>query len=140
MLREKTIEERSNVGLKRGIWTFLAFLFAAKLVISWTFAFPADRGGKSTEMKKLFPLKIRSYQSDGKEEFYDRQTTFRYMDGAAELYRSYGFKLLMVRRYVKVGHPPLIVETFDMGSSEDAFGVFSCETGDGQLLSFIKIM
>jgi hypothetical protein len=85
------------------------------------------------EMKRLFPMKIGSYQSDGKDEFYDRQTTFRYMDGAAELYRSYGFKLLMVRRYIKADHPPIIVETFDMGSSEDAFGVFSYATGDEEV-------
>jgi hypothetical protein len=121
--------------MKRGIWIFLGFLFAAKLLITGTFAFPADRDGKSMEMKKLFPLKIGSYQSDGKDEFYDRKTTFRYMDGAAELYRSYGFKLLMVRRYMymKEDHPPIIVETFDMGSSEDAFGVFSYETGDEEV-------
>jgi Family of unknown function (DUF6599) len=119
--------------MKKGIWIFLAFLFAAKLLITGTFAFPADKDGKSMEMKKLFPLKIGSYQSDGKDEFYDRKTTFRYMDGAAELYRSYGFKLLMVRRYMKEDHPPMIVETFDMGSSEDAFGVFSYETGDEEV-------
>ena len=119
--------------MKRRIWIFLAFLFAAKLLISGTFAFPADKDGKSMEMKKLFPLKIGSYQSDGKDEFYDRKTTFRYMDGAAELYRSYGFKLLMVRRYMKEDHPPITVETFDMGSSEDAFGVFSYETGDEEV-------
>jgi len=121
------------VDFKRGIWIVLAFLFAAKLAIGGTVAFPTDRGGKSMEMKKLFPLKIGSYQSDGKDEFYDRKTTFRYMDGAAELYRSYGFNLLMVRRYMKVDHPPLIVETFDMGSSEDAFGIFSYETGDEEV-------
>ena len=84
-------------------------------------------------MKKLLPMKIGDYQSDGKDEFYDRNTAFRYMDGAAELYRSYGFKLLMVRRYMKTDHPPLIVEIFDMGSSEDAFGVFSYETGDEEV-------
>jgi hypothetical protein len=111
----------------------MAFLFAAKLAIGGTVAFTTDRGGKSMEIKKLFPLKIGSYQSDGKDEFYDRKTTFRYMDGAAELYRSYGFKFLMVSRYMKVGHPPLIVETFDMGSSEDAFGIFSYETGDEEV-------
>jgi hypothetical protein len=63
------------VVLKRGIWIFLAFLFSAKPLITGTFAFPADRDGKSTEMKKLFPLKIGSDRSDGKDEFYDRQTT-----------------------------------------------------------------
>jgi len=34
-------------------------------------------------------------------------------------------KLLMVRRYLKPGHPPIIAELFDMGLPEDAFGIFS---------------
>ncbi|NWG01894.1 MAG: hypothetical protein HXY44_03425 [Syntrophaceae bacterium] len=118
------------MDLKQGCCNLFILLFVAELVIGGTTASAADRDGMAREMKKLFPLKIGDYQSDGKDEFYDRQTAFRYMDGAAELYRSYGFKLLMVRRYVKTDHPPLIVETFDMGSSEDAFGVFSYETED----------
>lgn len=133
MLKERSFEERSNMSLKKGMWVVLAFLFAAIHFMTGTFAFPADRNGKRMEMKKLFPLNIGSFQSDGNDEFYDRQTTFRYMNGAAELYRSYGFKLLMVRRYVKADHPPMIVETFDMGSSEDAFGIFSYETGDEEV-------
>jgi hypothetical protein len=87
-----------------------------------------EANGKKMEMKKLLPLEIGSYKADGKDEFYDRNTTFRYMDGAAELYRSFAFKLLMVRRYLKANHPPIVVELFDMGSPEDAFGVFSFET------------
>jgi hypothetical protein len=47
------------------------------------------------------------------------------MDGAAELYRSYAFKRLMVRRYMKTDHPAIMVELFDMDSSDDAFGIFS---------------
>jgi hypothetical protein len=80
---------------------------------------------------------VEDYKADGKDELYDRNTAFRYMDGAAELYRSYAFKLLLVRRYLKAGHPSLLVELFDMGSSEDAFGIFSYqieeeEVGIGQ--------
>src|SRR4030042_4764529 len=78
-------------------------------------AFSAD--GKTVEMRKLLPQKVENYKSDGKDQFYDRQTAFRYMDGAAELYRSYAFKLLLVRRYLKAGHPSLLVDLFDMGSS-----------------------
>jgi len=97
----------------------------------------AEKEGRQVAMKRLLPLKMEDYKTDGKDEFYDRQTTFRYMDGAAELYRSYDFKLLMVRRYLKAGHPSLLVELFDMGSSEDAFGIFSYqieeeEVGIGQ--------
>lgn len=80
------------------------------------------------ELKKLLPLSIGDYRSDGKDELFNRETTFRYMDGAAELYRSYAFGLLLVRRYVKKDHPPIVVELFDMGSPGDAFGVFSFET------------
>jgi hypothetical protein len=91
-------------------------------------ALSVESNGKKMEMKKLLPLEVGSYKADGKDQFYDRNTTFRYMDGAAELYRSFGFKLLMVRGYVKADHPSIMVELFDMGSSEDAFGVFSFET------------
>jgi hypothetical protein len=91
--------------------------------------FSIEKSGENIEMKKLLRQEILGYKSDGNDEYYDRQTTFRYMDGAAELYRSFAFKLLMVRRYVKADHPPIVVELFDMGSSEDAFGVFSFETG-----------
>src|SRR4030042_4882516 len=109
-------------------------------VVLVTTGFPAlsaEKDGRKAEMKRLLPPKVEDYKADGKDELYDRQTTFRYMDGAAELYRSYDFKLLMVRRYLKAGHPSLLVELFDMGSSEDAFGIFSYqieeeEVGIGQ--------
>jgi hypothetical protein len=119
--------------LKKRVVIFLIFLLATELAIGGADAFSGDRDGLKMEMKKLFPLKIGSHQSDGKDEFYDRRTTFRYMDGAAELYRSYGFKLLMIRHYVKSKYPPITVEAFDMGSSEDAFGIFSYETEDEEV-------
>jgi hypothetical protein len=103
-------------------------MFWIVLLIGGGTAFSVESNGKKMEMKKLLPLEVGSYKADGKDEFYDRNTTFRYMDGAAELYRSFAFKLLMVRRYVRADHPPIVVELFDMGSSEDAFGVFSFET------------
>lgn len=103
------------------------------LVMPWTLALSEEINAKKTDMKKLLPQKIGIFKSDGKDEFYDRQTSFRYMDGAAELYRSFEFKLLLVRRYLSADLPPIIVELFDMGSSEDAFGVFSFET-EGQEL------
>lgn len=92
-------------------------------------AFSAEKDTRKIEMRKLLPQEILAYKSDGKDEFYDRQTTFRYMDGAAELYRSFTFKLLLVRRYLKANAPAIIVELFDMGLAEEAFGIFTFETG-----------
>lgn len=92
-------------------------------------AFSAEIDTKKIAMKKLLPQETLAYKSEGKDEFYDRQTTFRYMDGAAELYRSFAFKLLLVRRYLKANAPAIIVELFDMSLPEEAFGIFTFETG-----------
>lgn len=104
------------------------FMFITVLATGEWPAFALENNKMKIEMKKLLPREVGIYKSDEKDQFFDRNTTFRYMDGAAELYRSFGFKLLIVRCYTKANHPPIIVELFDMGSSEDAFGVFSFET------------
>jgi hypothetical protein len=92
-------------------------------------AFAAEIDIMKAEMKKLLPQEMLGYKADVEDEFYDRQTTFRYMDGAAELYRSFAFKLLLVRRYLKENASAIIVELFDMSSAEEAFGIFTFETG-----------
>lgn len=112
---------------------FSFFIVGALLMTTESSALSVEKDGRRAEMKRLLPLKVGDYKTDGKDEFYDRQTAFRYMDGAAEFYRSYDFKLLMVRRYLKAGHPSLLVELFDMGSSEDAFGIFSYQTEEEEV-------
>jgi hypothetical protein len=56
---------------------------------------------------------------------YDSRTIFDYIDGAGEVYRSYRFRSLEARRLEREGRPALLVDLFDMGSPEDAFGVFT---------------
>lgn len=114
--------------------------FLLSLLAIWvmlvTIEFPAlsaEKDGRRAEMKRLLPQKVEDYKADGKDEVYDRNTSFRYMNGAAELYRSYAFKLLIVRKYVKIGHPSILVELFDMGTSEDAFGIFSYQTEEEEV-------
>jgi hypothetical protein len=56
---------------------------------------------------------------------YNRETLYDYIDGGAELYLSYGFVRLASRTYVREGQPDVIADVFDMGTSKNAFGVFS---------------
>ncbi len=111
----------------------LVLSFVLMWIITQTPVLPAEKEKIMMEIKSIVPLKIGDYKSDGRDEFYDRKTSFRYMDGAAELYRSYAFSLLIVRKYVKRDQPSIIVELFDMGSSADAFGIFSYETGEEEV-------
>jgi len=54
-----------------------------------------------------------------------RQSLYDYIDGGAELYISYGFKGAVSCRYAKEGQPEVTAEIFDLGSAQDAFGVYS---------------
>jgi len=73
------------------------------------------------------PQEVEGWQSAAPDETYDRETLFKYIDGAAEVYLAYGFRRVLARRYTKSDEAPIALDVFDMGSSEDAFGVFAFE-------------
>ena len=77
--------------------------------------------------KLVLPSEIEGWKWDGKDEEYNSQTIFKYINGAAEVYLTYGFKGVAVRRFERPGKPLLVAETYEMGSSVDAYGVFSFE-------------
>ena len=60
----------------------------------------------------------------GGDESYPASAIFSYLDGGAEVYLAYNLRSCTARRYAG-GDRELIVDVFDMGSSADAFGVFS---------------
>jgi hypothetical protein len=89
-------------------------------------------GGEKENMKQeiSLPLEAAGWKWDGKDLNYNRRTIFDYIDGAGELYLAYNFQAVRVRRFEKPGQPSVIAELFDMGSSADAYGVFSYERQD----------
>jgi hypothetical protein len=87
-----------------------------------------EKGKRNQEIS--LPSEVGRWKWDGKEMRYNSKALFGYMDGAAELYLAYGFENLTVRRFEKSGQPPIVVELYEMASSEDAYGVFSFEHQD----------
>lgn len=81
----------------------------------------------------LLPDAIKGWKVVAKDKIYDRDNLYNYIDGGAELYLSYGFKNVINRTYAKPGQPDVVVDLFDMGTSQNAYGVFSHarETVDG---------
>jgi hypothetical protein len=82
------------------------------------------------ELHQLVPHEVNGWRADAACVLYDRDTLFEYIDGGAELYLAYAFREMVACRYEREGHPPIVADVFDMGSSEDAFGVFSAERQD----------
>jgi hypothetical protein len=82
--------------------------------------------GKVTpETALALPDALEGWKVSAKDQTYNRDTLYEYIDGGAELYLSYGFEHVINRTYSKPGQPDMVVDLFDMGSSRNAYGVFS---------------
>jgi hypothetical protein len=76
-------------------------------------------------MREFVPSEVNGWQAQDEAETYDRETIFDYIDGAGEVYLMYDFRKVMVFHFIRAEQPNILVELFDMGSPQDAFGVFS---------------
>jgi hypothetical protein len=88
------------------------------------FSVCSDSGGDMS-LPPAPPDGIMGWRVADSVETYDRESIFDYINGAGEVYRSYAFVDVTVHRYTKPDAPEIVAEIFDMGSSDDAYGVFS---------------
>jgi len=109
----------------------IAFAIMVWMFTAAEIATGEEKGKMNQEIS--LPSGVGGWKWDGKEMKYDSKTLFKYIDGAAELYLAYGFQNLTARRFEKPNQPPLIVELYEMASSEDAYGVFSFEHQDEEV-------
>ena len=80
----------------------------------------------STEnLNQYMPKSVNGWFPSGLDRYYYPETLFDYANGEAELFRSYGFKQVISRRYRRSGQPDILVEIFDMVEAKNAFGVFT---------------
>lgn len=84
-------------------------------------------------LQATLPDRINGWERDSKDRFFDNVTIFDYIDGAGEVYRAYNMRRCFSRRYNMNNGPSIMMDIFDMGSSEDAFGVFTHDQ-DGEAL------
>jgi hypothetical protein len=97
-----------------------------------------SRTTEKNDLRAFLPNEILGWKAAGEDQRFDPQTIFDYIDGGGEVYRAYNFQRLLARRFKKADQPDIIVDFFDMGSSYDAFGVFTqdlegedCPIGQG---------
>jgi len=76
-------------------------------------------------LSAALPRQIGIWTAEPKDRIYDRETIFSYIDGAGEVYRAYNMRSCLSRRYTSPNAPAIVLDIFDMGTSEDAFGVFT---------------
>jgi hypothetical protein len=85
----------------------------------------SSMGKVTSDLALLLPDTIHGWKVTQKDALYSKDTLYDYIDGGAELYLSYGFKRVINRTYVKPQQPDMVVDIFDMDTSQNAYGVFS---------------
>jgi hypothetical protein len=84
-----------------------------------------EKGDNAMELARLIPDQFGDWKTVDDDQSYNRETIFDYIDGAGEVYLLYDFKDVAVKKLVGADSTEITVEIFDMGSPEDAFGIFS---------------
>ena len=101
------------------------FLIIATIVIASTIsgAFSMEKG--ISDLTLLLPEEVDGWRASHKDGLYGRDNLYDYINGGAELYLSFGFKRVINRTYERPNQPDIVVDLFDMGTSKNAYGVFS---------------
>ncbi|NIO06258.1 MAG: hypothetical protein GTN74_17125 [Proteobacteria bacterium] len=102
----------------------LPILVTMTLVVTTLFSCSMRRSGT---MVRNIPKEVNGWAADPEVRQYDRKTLFKYIDGGAELYLAYRFQKVSVYRYTKTKAPDIVMDMYDMGTPQDAFGVFTAE-------------
>lgn len=95
------------------------------IILSILFLIINCRGGDVKDIFQSLPKQILDWKAVEKDKIYDRETLYNYINGGAELYLAYDFKQVFIRRFLGPGENEIVLDIYDMGSSAEAFGIFS---------------
>ena len=79
-------------------------------------------------LRKALPPEVSGWKTGREDQVFTRDDVFDYMNGGGESYLAYDFQFVFVREYVREDAPSIVVEIYQMSSSEDAFGVSTHDT------------
>ena len=79
----------------------------------------------NASLDTLLPAPPDGWRLDGEDAPYDRETIFEYMNGAGEVYLSFAYRGMIVRRLIDDDGNEIVIELYDMGIGADAFGIFA---------------
>lgn len=100
-------------------------LASAALMVALVTGCGKKQEREAAVMDRMAPQEIDGWKMAGEPETFDGQNIFDYIDGAGEVYLAYNMAEATVFHYSKPDFPDVTAEVFDMGSDEDAYGVFT---------------
>jgi hypothetical protein len=103
------------------LFSYIMGIFFLLVVLLGAFSM----GEARLDLALLLPGAVKDWKVVAKDQIYNRDNLYDYIDGGAELYLSYGFKKVINRTYARPGQPDMVADLFDMETSQNAYGVFT---------------
>jgi hypothetical protein len=94
---------------------------------------PNTSANSFEHLQRRLPTRLNGWTAEPQDRIFDNKTIFSYINGGAEVYKAYNMRRCLSRRYTIPNGPAIVLDIFDMGSSQDAFGVFTHDT-DGKVV------
>lgn len=130
--------------MKKKTSFFVAVIFVLAFPLPYT---PGSEGilnhglGKDKKtLRTLLPDETESvgWKSVTDPEFFGQDNLWEYINGQAEMYLDYGFRLVVTTEYRSMdGSGSMIIEIYQMESPKHAFGIYAAERSPSD--NFIKI-
>ena len=111
------------------MFTSTRYIFLCLMVVILCLVeFPMINNSHAVTLDRLqagLPKQVLVWSAETDDRVYNSETIFGYIDGGAEVYRAYNMRRCLSRRYTTPDGPAIVLDIFDMGSSADAYGVFT---------------
>ena len=111
-------------------WSWKGFVPQRNLQLLMVLGILSCGGEDVNQFGLTVPAQVGDWVASGEDAVYDRDTLYDYMNGGAEVYLSYDYRKVWTRRYTGPGDEEISLDIYDMGSSAEAFGVFSTSIED----------
>lgn len=119
------ISERRYITNPRG---FLKLIILFSAMLNCVAGIPAmgyDNTSRLRELVQELPEALDQWNKSSDLAVYDSDNLYTYINGGAELYISFQFVNLISLSYGNEEDEEIQIDIFDMGSSQNAYGVFS---------------
>ena len=108
----------------RTLWS-LPSLVTISIILLFMIQSTHSNENSLKSLQANLPKQAGRWSAQTGDRIFDQETIFSYIDGGAEVYKAYNFRQCLSRQYTISGGPAIILDIFEMGSSEDAYGVFT---------------
>ena len=106
------------------IWPLIIILTTLLTGLTGVQALANDSTARLHQLVQGLPETIEEWRKSPESSVYDTDNLYTYINGGAELYISYKFSNLISQPYINRDNEEIKIDIFDMGSAENAYGVF----------------